>query len=146
MAGKGPPRTPLKILETRGSGLVKNRFEPDYSDDIGKPPKQIKGGALKYWKRIVPILQGSRVLTEADIEALVVMCLSYETFIEHNTKAEEDGVVQAKQGPYKSPHYQIAQDAYRRWKELCLEFGLTPASRSRVNIPTDAKPKKKRYL
>lgn len=41
------------------------------------PPDWLNADAQNYWRRIVPILQKNRLLTEADLEALEIMCLLY---------------------------------------------------------------------
>jgi P27 family predicted phage terminase small subunit len=132
MAGKGPPRKPLKVLKMQGSDLAKNRTEPEYSTDLRKPPKSLKGEALKCWKETIADLDGSMVITVADLRALEAMSEAWGHYKRHIKKAEAKPMIKNKQGEYKSPHYAIADSAYKKWEKLMLEFGLTPASRTKV--------------
>ena len=104
-------------------------------DKAPSPPKHLKGEARKYWQRIAPELVKAGILTSLDIEALEIMCESWGSYLKYQKIADADPVFKTKAGLLKrNPAAGIAQDAYTRFRQLAVEFGLTPVSRCRVRV------------
>lgn len=115
--GPKPKPTALKILE--GAQKCRINFdEPQYAPGSIEPPDWLAGLALDHWRELAPVLGAGRVLSAADRTALALLCVLYQRW-------------------RTDPDDRKATDQYVR---LCLEFGMTPASRSRIKAPPE-KPK-----
>lgn len=112
-------RTPnhLKIVRNTAQPVRMRPEELAFAPITGdiQPPDWLEVHAMKEWKRIVPILQRKRVLSEADLSALAMMCMLHGKIV----KASIGGV-----------EVHAADTAQLRL--YLSEFGLTPAARTRV--------------
>jgi len=100
------------------------------------------------WQQLAPVLAKLRVLTEADLAALELTCNAWSEYSEaadyvakhgawYKTKNEAGGEMVRS-----NPALVERGDAWRRFKSGLVEFGLTPAARSKVSAlpaqPEDA--------
>jgi len=92
--------------------------------------------AKQEWRRIVPILETLGIVSRIDRSALAAYCQSYARWIEAELKiAETSLVIKTKSGAViENPYYSIAKRERELMHKFLIEFGLTPASRSRLNI------------
>lgn len=101
--------------------------------------------ARRYWSELAPRLIETGLLTEAERSALALTC---EALAQHQAanaviatlgytyKAEtESGTVLHRE----RAEVRIAADAWRRALRGLAEFGLTPASRGRIELPSQPK-------
>ncbi len=143
MGSRGPPRTPTAILKARGSWLVKHREETEPKPPRGRPtcPRWLKNEARAEWKRLVVLLDDMGVITKADGNALSRYCKllerwkRMEAFIEENGETyqtmDRDGMPAGRQ---VYPQVKLAHELAVQLGRLEGEFGMTPASRSRVSV------------
>ena len=116
----GRPKTPTKVLETKGSfkdqpGRKKKRAgEPIVSTPIGAPPKHLKPDAKKAWKEIVDKAPDG-VLTSAD-----------------ELSVEMASLLIAKMRKNMS---ELVPAEMTRLQSLLGHFGMTPSHRAGMNIP-----------
>jgi P27 family predicted phage terminase small subunit len=146
MGGKGSggsnrkPTALKKFLGNPGKRKL-NEKEPAAPKGVPEIPKFLSGEGRAEWRRIVPILCNMGVLTVADGKALGAYCSAYaqlckaEAAIEKfglicATLDQETGVAELK----VNPAVRIKSDALRQMKSFLVEFGLTPASRSKLKI------------
>jgi len=119
------PRKPtaLKVLEGTDRPDRANPAEPHYQPTSGLEPLDWLNGptAVEVWKELVGLLEGARVLTKGDRIALMTLC---------NWQAD---VIDAWRSRTKPTAAEVTQ-----LRLLYQEFGLTPASRSRVSSAGDA--------
>lgn len=117
-------RIPNNVRHLRGTDKPSRRniheLEVPPQTDKVTPPKSLKGEALRYWKRIVPLLQKHKVLTEVDHEALEIMCVLYGQV----QKQMKDG--------------EVIASTVTQFRLYQAQFGLTPGSRT--NIKTGENP------
>jgi P27 family predicted phage terminase small subunit len=78
-----------------------------------------------------------------DRAALAAYCQAYGRWVEAEEKVREFGaVIKAPSGfPIQSPYLGIANTAMRQMRDFLTEFGMTPASRTRIEIsgkPSDS--------
>ena len=148
MAKTGRPRKPtqMKVLEgNRGKRpLPANEPKPAPATKDVKPPTWMNTDGKKMWKRLVPILQRLQLLTEADLESFSMLCQSWGDYVEHVKDIKKNGkyCIYVNKGgganEVERPAVKLMHRAYERYKALCSEFGLTPASRTRIEIkPSD---------
>jgi len=133
-AGHRAKSAKLKLLEgNAGHDSIRNlkkkadlEPEPELIDDIPEPPREIKPEGLKEWNHIVPSLIKSKVLAYHDLSFLATYCNIHAAIVRYEQIGETP------------PAALLTQ--YRMMAE---SFGLTPASRSKVNIIGEKEIKEK---
>ena len=143
----GPPPKPTK-LRTLAGNPGKRRINPNEP----KPkrarlscPRWLSADGRRAWRELVPLLDGMQVLTTADRMALTMLCDAYSEWLTAREVIQDKGETyetETTNGSVKySPRPEVAHaaDAWRRVKSMLAEFGLTPASRSRLSVesPTE---------
>jgi P27 family predicted phage terminase small subunit len=150
MKGRKPKPTNLHILNGNPSRKKLNTKEPKPRPLSPSCPKWLRREAKKEWKRIAPQLERIGLLTEIDGTALAGYCQSYakwkeaEEYISKNgfayniPKRDEEGEIISLYVA-QWPQVSIAKQCLDQIKAFCAEFGMTPSSRSRmeVNVPKE---------
>jgi P27 family predicted phage terminase small subunit len=151
MGGKGSGgnnRLPTAIKKLRGNpgGRKLNEREPKLETKTPAMPPNLPDLAIAEWNSIVPALLRLGVLTELDGKALAAYCFSYARWQEAEAIVRERGVlleepiVSRETGEVigskfkKNPMISVSSDALKIMKAYLVEFGLTPATRSRLKI------------
>ena len=144
------PRVPTSLKILRGNPgkrpLPKN--EPMPAVAVGaEPPEGMQPLAVTHWRYLAPLLEGMRVLTDADLSALEVVCDLYARWKTATQKAWKLGMLYCPEGysadgkplgPLKvNPYIRIAQDAEKSYLRALAAFGMTPESRGRVETTGD---------
>lgn len=120
------PRRPVgdNVKELRGTNQPCRSqgdvVEFDALENLPEAPQYLDVRAKSYWQRIVPILFEKRVLTIADLEGLEVLCVLYGKV----RQMAEAGV-------------DISASCVTQLRLYQVEFGLTPASRSKLKAGED---------
>ncbi len=146
MGGKGSggsnrkPTAIKKLLNNPGKRKL-NELEPEAPKGVPEMPKFLTPEARAEWKRIVPILSAMNVLTVADGKALAAYCSSYAQLVLAEAAIAKFGIINVTLDQLTgvaelkvNPVVRIKSDALRQMKSFLLEFGLTPASRSKLKI------------
>lgn len=133
--GRPPKPTALKELAGNPGRRPLNKLEPRPRVAAPPCPKWLTGEARKEYKRVAKLLVDLRVLTEVDRSALAAYALSYAKWVDAEQRVSEQGavLVSAKGNPYLNPWAGVASAALKDMKAFATEFGLTPASRSRIS-------------
>jgi P27 family predicted phage terminase small subunit len=149
MAGRvgasGRPRKPtaLKIVDGNPGRYPLPKDEPkppEVAEDGAKPPAWLPPFAKREYKRLYALLRNMRVLTVADLGALEAIALAADQMRETTKTIRKLGMTfTAKNAAgdltYRlRPEVQARSDAWRRYMTGLIEFGLTPASRTRVKV------------
>ena len=137
--GPIPKPTVIEIMEGRPGHRPVNWREPQPRAVAPRCPDYLDARAKKEWRRLVPILQRMRVLTEADGIALGNLCQTYSTMLKAQEKLNELGILYKSPSGYvmQSPLLNIVSACVDTLNKLSREFGLTPASRSRLTAKPD---------
>lgn len=103
------------------------------------PPNWLKSEALAEWGRVVPELESIGLLSVVDRAALTAYVTSWATFAECAKDIDDRGVmVEGRDGNLvKNPSVAMQRDALAQIKTWCAEFGLSPGSRARMQLPSD---------
>ena len=111
-----------------------NKYEPKPAEFTADPPAHLDESAISEWKRLVPILKRMKGLTEADYIALASLCQAYSTMAQAQVQLSKAGLLYKTQSGYiqPSPLMGIVTRNMEIVKRHLAEFGLTPASRSRI--------------
>ena len=157
LRGPAPKATAIRKREGNLGRRPYNEREPHYGGAaIPDRPKQMSFGARNIWNEIVNSIGGDRVLTKADKRALWQLSVD-EWFLKQSydgieemlrqiqKKAESDGK-DLPAGPMLAlltmPNGRLAMAAIRDLASRVIierrEFGLTPSSRSRIEVAPGA--------
>jgi P27 family predicted phage terminase small subunit len=136
MAGRRPKPTKLKLLQGTQRSDRLNRREPDPKSEIPSCPKHIQGESRREWKRITKELGALGLLTRVDRAAIAAYCDAYGRWTEAASKLSEKGLlVKAPSGyPILNPYLSIINSALDQMRKFLTEFGMTPSSRTRINV------------
>ncbi len=136
--GRKPKPTAIKELEGNPGKRELNKNEPKPGKRAPSCPKWLDDDAKKEWRRLSKQMEQLGILTEVDMAAFAGYCQSYarwkaaEEFIsKHGT------IVKTPSGYWQQvPQVAIAQQYMKQMSKFCEQFGLTPASRSRIIADT----------
>ena len=134
-----------------------NEPEPEKILDIPKPPSFLNKYSKKLWKSLAAELVDKKVLTVVDIAALEVCCDLYGQYREAREavykiiinpvtgKKRRQTFAEYMNGKNSQtmPEYTAMTKTYASFKSYLSEFGLTPASRNKIDIPPDKEEKDK---
>ena len=75
-------------------------------------------------------------MTSIDRPALAAYCQAWERWVEAEKHISDDGMTEVSPNGYlmQSPYVGIANRAMDQMRKFLIEFGMTPAARSRVRI------------
>ena len=117
-----------------------NKAEPRPPRGVPPMPKHLPETARQLWRWLAPRLDDSQVLTKVDGPALELLCDAYAEYRAARAVIEAQGATYGLDTEVGGtmvrtrPEVGIAADAWRRMRAMLTEFGLTPASRSKVSM------------
>lgn len=153
-----PKPTALKKLQGNPGNYPLNDMEPQPPVAVPEMPKGLRPAARREWHRIVVELLKLGVLTVVDGKALAMYCDAYADWQEaqrdctknglvldtpvldkekqpiYLTGMSEDGVRQLLLVRKINPAFTVKIAAMKTMKSFLIEFGLTPASRSKLKV------------
>lgn len=132
--GRKPKPTALKVLEGNPGKRPLNEHEPIPPKVKLKCPDWLLPEAKKEWKRLAPALEAMGVLTMADLTAFAGYCQAYARWREAEEFISQHGSIFKTPSGYvqQVPQVSIAQQNLKIMQSFCSDFGLTPATRSRI--------------
>lgn len=146
MPGRRPKPTRLKILEGNrakvGRAKLERAEEPRPTLGIPQPPTWLDTEARAMWDRLTPGLDRLGLLTVIDGAALEGACSAYSVAVECRKVLQRDGLVMevGDQGyRQQRPEVAIELKSWAQFRAFCVEFGLTPAARSRLAVSGERK-------
>ena len=143
MAGRRPKPTRLKELEGNPGKRPLNKREPQFR--VGRPhcPQHLGTVARREWHRIVGELHRVGLLTLADRAALAAYCQLYDRWAAAEQEIAKTGLTltTSNGNVIQNPVVGIANTALDGMRKYLVEFGLTPASRAKLQTAAPEKPK-----
>ena len=135
---KGPPPKPTALKKLQGNpGRQKlNKSEPKMAGST-TAPRWLDPIARAEWRRLAPRLNRLELLTPADRALLASYCRAYSRLVQAERFLQKAGSLMFRTagGALKPwPAEAIANQAADTLRKVAAEFGLTPASRSRISI------------
>jgi P27 family predicted phage terminase small subunit len=157
-AGRKPKPTNLHVLNGNPSKIdleTRQQNEPQFEKISPDCPDWLDDFAKEEWKRLAPELERLGLLAQVDMAAFAAYCSNYSTWRQADEIIKESGLVVKTfttdndgnvllETIKKHPAVAIRSDAFEKMKAFLIEFGFTPASRSRVHIPEEEKQGKKK--
>lgn len=150
MGGKGSGghnRLPVEVKRARGT-LKKSR-EVATPVSLGAPgevntaaPPYLTKGAKVEWARVAQLLDDAKLLVDADRTTLALYCTAVDRAQRAEEQIEEDGMTVKNPTTgalHAHPLLSVAKEARAQALRYGCEFGLTPASRGKMNAPSPAK-------
>ena len=134
-SGRRPLPTQLKVLRGNTGRRPLNQGEPKPRPVLPSPPGHLSDEAKREWKRVGELLDGLGLVSEMDRAALAGYCQAWGRWVEAENGLKTYGVVIKSPGgfPIQSPFFAVANKALEQMRGFLIEFGMTPASRSRVH-------------
>ena len=154
MAGRGRPPKPthLKLLQGNAGKRRQPEGEPKPPLETPSCPAWLSKVAKTEWKRIVPELEELQLLTRCDRAALAAYCESYSSWQAAEKWLRKNGpqyIVRDKDGQIKYvaqfPMVAVANKSKSDMRAFLTEFGLSPASRTRIKGAAAPPGKKKGF-
>ncbi len=146
MAGRRPTPTALKKLAGNPGKRALNESEPQFAPGRPPCPPHLVGEARKEWNRVTKLLLDAGLLTKADRAALAAYCeawatwvLAVETLAQPEAKGGGMVKITEKGYPMLSSWWTISQQAAKTMRAYLVEFGLTPAARSRMKVQSEGR-------
>jgi P27 family predicted phage terminase small subunit len=138
MRGRKATPTELKKLKGNPGKRALNDKEPKPEAAIPECPAHLTGEASIEWDRISKELHALGLLSNIDRAALAAYCMAWLDFVYASKMVDEEGevITSEKGGKYMNPWVGIKTSAMDRVVRIGAEFGLTPASRTRVKVDT----------
>lgn len=137
MANPRPTPTALKLMRGNPGQRKLNAKEPKVEKEIPNPPPHLTDEeSLAEWERMTEVLYGMGVLSRVDANALALYCDTHSAYVRAKTDIEENGFESAThngsiiQRPCVAVFHRTKADMVK----LLCEFGMTPASRTKVSI------------
>lgn len=130
--------THLKIVKGTDRKDRENKDEPMPNRKIPDPPGHLNDIAKEEHKRMSGVLYNLGLLTEIDGTALAAYCEAYSVWVEACTVRNELGAdwmteTTMNGNTIQRPIVGIINQARKAMKDFLVEFGMTPASRSKVS-------------
>ena len=134
MPGRKPLPTSLKVFRGTAQKCRINPHEPKPPVAAPEPPDFLGPIARREWERKVPLLVRLGVMSEVDDTALAAYCQAFERFVEAERKIRNSGLLIKTTGGnvIQNPLVGVANRAMEIMHKFLTEFGLTPASRTRI--------------
>jgi P27 family predicted phage terminase small subunit len=134
--GRKAVPTAIKIANGNPGKRALNMDEPnpDKIVDIENPPPALSKDAKKVWPQLARILDEAKILTVADSAALCEYCECYARLEAAKKLYHEKGMYidTPMGGVVLAPWYRAIQMETRNLMHIAAEFGMTPASRTKV--------------
>jgi P27 family predicted phage terminase small subunit len=152
-SGRRPLPSAMKKLRGNAGKRKLNDSEPVAPSGVPEMPQGLGKVAAKEWRSIVPELVQLGVLTKVDAKALAAYCHAFARWFQAERLVEKYGVIveepilhMGEESGFvrikKNPACNVSEIAMKTMKSFLVEFGMTPAARSRIRIekPKEADP------
>lgn len=133
--GRPAKPTNLKLLQGNPGKRKINKNEPAPDIEIPDPTMPLNGYALEEWNRIAPILEDLGLISEVDATALTMYCVHFQQLRETVEELQDlDSKLMTAQSGHAQQHpfFSIINKQSKMCHKYLQEFGMTPASRSKV--------------
>ena len=150
MGRRGPKPLPTNIKLLHGTARKKDlqRNEPKPKPIAPKCPTWLSPEAKRKWKELKPELERLGIFTNID-------GLTFSLAMTHYALARDAAMILKQEGsmtvderglPRKHPANQILRDHSQAFKQYMAEFGLSPASRTRLDTEEEEDNEFERFL
>jgi P27 family predicted phage terminase small subunit len=143
MRGRRPTPSALKLVDVTHRRA--NEREPRPTPGAPDAPEWLSPAARAEWDRVAPELARMDLLTHVDMAALAAYCQCYAHYVEAERVIQEHGFtvsIRDDKGVLKAvipvPEIGIAVKMLDKVRQFANEFGFSPSSRSRIEVPASS--------
>ena len=143
------PRKPKELKEIEGTYRKdRDNLNPIASTVaiISTVPEELNEWGAKLWLQIDSDFSKIGVIKTSDVGSMLALCLEYGTMLEAYDLIAAQGLmvevpIYSAKGDHVRDEWQVnparkvASDAFKNYKSMCIEFGLTPVSRMKLTMP-----------
>ena len=143
------PRKPTELKKLEGTYRKDREVQNPIKTTIAltlQEPTELNEWGLSLWRVIAEEFLPIGVVAKVDAGSLLMLCNEFGTYCEADDIIKAKGLeieedVYSKDGEHvgtktiPNPMLKVRNDAMKNYKTLCVEFGLTPASRASLNAP-----------
>lgn len=146
MVGRKPKPRRLKELDgdPKSRFLSKNEPMPPVSEDIIEwDVVKNNPTAHRAFVDNIRILRIMKMLTDAEVPLINIMAICQARIEEAENQIERDGVLSSytntkgENNSVTHPAVGVSMKYAQMLKSLCVEFGMTPSSRGRLEVPKE---------
>lgn len=135
--GKGRKRLAPEILKLNGAYEKhperENKRAPKANGNVPDPPDYFNDDELLKWNELVIDLQSMGIMSSDCREQMIAYCIAYGGYMETRRWVAQEGSVLIENGNQKrNPRMTDLHKFSEQMNKLRPEFGLTPASRSKL--------------
>jgi len=136
---RGPPPTPRAMRVLRGNPGKRPLHDGEPQPPRGRPscPAWLDREAKAEWRRTVPLLDAMGIIAKVDRAALAAYCSIWSQWRDAEEKLRKFGpLLKPTASGYiaQSPLVALARSSLEAMRQFMREFGLTPASRTRLQV------------
>lgn len=137
--GPSPKPTVLRLLEGNRSKRPINAAEPKPTEGAPAMPSDLDAYARRVWRQTVPELRALGLLTVVDGHSLAAYCRACSQVRACQQVLNVKGLIFKTPSGYiqQRPEISIQHKAMQLIKAFAGEFGLSPASRTRLATQPD---------
>jgi P27 family predicted phage terminase small subunit len=147
--GKGRKSLPNEIKEAAGTlrpcRVKTDAIKPTIELNT-EPPNELNEWGAQMYRSIMDEYSKIGLISKVDVGSLLILCNEFGTYCEADDIIKAKGLeieedVYSVKGELTgtktvaNPMLKVRNDAMKNYKTLCVEFGLTPASRASLNAP-----------
>jgi len=135
---QGRKQLPDSIKKLQGSENITrlNNDKPNFDMLIELPeaPLTMNDEGLKVYESLGETLLDANILNGSNILSFISFCIEFGVYYAGSMEYQtvESRVEQTKYGSRVSSEHKVIQNAFSNWMKLAPEFGLTPASVSKI--------------
>src|SRR5579884_4462509 len=112
-------------------------LEPQMPGELPECPEHLTGLAREKWEDWAASLTDAKVSKRCDAAMLEGACVAYQRAVQADAILQREGLtVEGPHGIKAHPAIGISEKMWRQVRSFCIEFGLSPSSRTRVAIDT----------
>jgi P27 family predicted phage terminase small subunit len=148
MAGRPRKPTKQKILQGtfRKHRSAANEPDPPVVDRVPAPPRHLSLEARKLWKHLARRLKDQGLLTALDLPSLEILVFNWGLYQELRKailkRSRSFSSYLKVRNSQTALEYTAMKEAFRLYKAFAVEFGLSPAARSRIDLKVPKTPVK----
>ena len=133
----GPSRKPTALRMIHGTRDKRSNKNEPRPGGVAQMPDWISDVAQEEWIRLSADLFEIGLITKADEVEFAVYCQAYAELQEAEAALIKYGRTQVTKDGFerKSPWLSIRDEAWKRLHQAAQQFGLTPSSRTKIEVP-----------
>lgn len=145
--GRPPKPTVIRKAEGNLSGRPLNENEPEPTPGFGKRPKGLSTFGKNIWRTVTEELDRMNLVTVVDRGALVAAIAGADQAYVADAQLRKLMALVAEDKAGQETFYRISmlnsvsKKGWQQYKAFATEFGLTPASRTRLTVEPGTKVK-----